>query len=322
MNAQPRIFAVIPCYKVRGQVIGVIDAVPPEVTRIICVDDACPEQSGKFISEHCKDPRVRVVFHEQNKGVGGAMVTGYKAALEEGADIVVKIDGDGQMDPKLVPLFVAPLQKGLCDYTKGNRFFRPEDVRGMPRLRLFGNGVLSFLTKLSSGYWDVFDPTNGYTAIHAAVLKRLPLKKIDPTYFFESDMLFRLNVMRAQVRDIPMKAVYGGESSSLQVRLVAGPFLRKHARNFLKRVFYNYYLRDFNMASLELVFGLLFFVFGTAWSLVKWGAGAETGVPASAGTVMLGALPIIIGFQMILSFLQYDIQSVPKSPLHPNLSDE
>lgn len=322
MSAQARIFVVIPCYKVRGQVIGVIDAVPSEVSRIICVDDACPEQSGQFIREHCKDPRVRVVTHDKNKGVGGAMVTGYQAALEEGADIVVKLDGDGQMNPKLIPLFVAPLQKGLCDYTKGNRFFRPEDVRGMPRLRLFGNGVLSFLTKLSSGYWDVFDPTNGYTAIHASVLKRLPLKKIDPTYFFESDMLFRLNVMRAAVRDIPMKAVYGGESSSLQIRLVAGPFLRKHARNFFKRVFYNYYLRDFNMASLELVFGLLFFVFGAVWSLVKWGAGAETGVPASAGTVMLGALPIIIGFQMVLSFLQYDIQSVPKSPLHPNLSDE
>jgi glycosyltransferase involved in cell wall biosynthesis len=312
---------VIPCYKVKEKVMGVIGGIPPDVSHIFCVDDACPEKSGEFIRENCADPRVQVLFHEKNRGVGGAMVTGYKAALEAKADIVVKVDGDGQMDPKLVPLFAAPIQKGLCDYSKGNRFFRPDDLREMPTARLLGNGILSFLTKLSSGYWDIFDPANGYTAIHASVLREMQLDKIDPTYFFESDMLFRLNILRAVVRDVPMRAVYGGESSSLYIRRIVWSFLRKHIRNFFKRVFYNYYLHDFQIASLELFLGVLFLVFGTAWGISKWHYSATHGIEASTGTVMISVLPIVLGFQMLMSFLQFDIQSVPKNPVHRNFSD-
>src|SRR5690606_26734158 len=135
-------------------------------------------------------PRVRVLNHAENGGVGAAVVTGYEAALAEGADIVVKIDGDGQMDPALIADFVRPLLAGDADYTKGNRFYDIASLQEMPKLRLAGNAVVSLICKIASGYWHVMDPTNGYTAIHRTALSALPLRKIDRGYFFESDMLF------------------------------------------------------------------------------------------------------------------------------------
>ncbi len=318
----PVIAVVIPCYRVKGHVLDVIKRIPEDVAYIFCVDDACPDQSGDFIKRACTDPRVQILRHDQNQGVGGAMITGYEAALKTDADIVVKVDGDGQMPPEILPTFVAPILAGLCDYTKGNRFYRPEDVRCMPRIRLFGNGLLSFVTKLSSGYWNIFDPNNGYTAIHTNVLARLPLHKIARGYFFESDMLFRLNLLHAVVIDIPMQAVYDNETSSLDIKKILWPFIRGHVRNFYKRIGYNYFLRDFNLASLQFILGILFMVFGTVFGLVEWHEGAETHIAASAGTVMLSALPVILGFQMLLSFLQFDIQSVPRFAVHQGLPVE
>ena len=319
---KPVIAVVIPCYKVKDRIIDVLTRVPAEVSHIICVDDACPDHSGDFIKQACSDKRVQILFNQKNLGVGGAMVTGYKAALNTDADIIVKIDGDGQMAPEIISSFTTPILKGLCDYTKGNRFFRPEDLQAMPTARLLGNGILSFLNKLSSGYWGTFDPTNGYTAIHARVLRQLPLDKIDHSYFYESDMLFRLNIVRAVVMDIPMKAVYAGEASSLTISSVLCPFLWGHLRNFYKRVTYNYFLRDFSIASVELILGIAFLLFGAIFGLTEWHKGQALGVPASAGTVMLSALPVILGFQMLLSFLQFDIQSVPRFTLHQNLLDD
>lgn len=177
MEADKRIAVVIPSYRVKKHILEVISGIGNEVERIYVVDDLCPEQSGDFVEAHCDDPRVRIIRHEVNQGVGGAVMSGYRAAIEEGVDIIVKVDGDGQMDPSLIPYFVEPIISGNADYTKGNRFFDLESVRAMPRIRLFGNAVLSFMTKMSSGYWDLFDPTNGYTAIHADVAKHLPFEK-------------------------------------------------------------------------------------------------------------------------------------------------
>jgi dolichol-phosphate mannosyltransferase len=318
VTAAPRIAVVIPCYRVRDRVTDVIAAVPPEVARIYCVDDACPEQSGAAIEARCTDPRVAVIRHAANQGVGGAMASGYRRALEDGMDIVVKIDGDGQMDPALLPLVVDPIRRGEADYAKGNRFHAPEALAGMPPLRLVGNALLSFLTKLSSGYWTIFDPTNGYTAIHAAVLAQLPLGKIAKDYFFESDMLFRLNTIRAVVADVPLAARYGSETSGLRVGRVIGPFAWRHLRNFLKRIVYNYYLRDFQIASVELVIGVLALAFGVVFGLAEWAAHSASGTLTPAGTIMLAALPIIVGVQMLLAFLNFDIQSVPRRPVHPS----
>ncbi len=315
-GAKPKIAVVIPCYKVKAHIGALVASIPSDVWRIYAVDDACPEKSGDFIKKVSEDKRLKVLKHEVNKGVGGAVMTGYRQALKDGADIVVKIDGDGQMDPALIPHFTAPIMAGVADYTKGNRFYRVEDVKSMPALRLFGNAVLSFMTKLSSGYWQSFDPANGYTAIHARVLAALPLEKINERYFFESDMLFRLGTLRAVVGDIPMRAHYGEEESNLSIGKIILPFLCGHLRNFTKRLFYNYVLRDFSVASIQLVLGPLLLVWGVLFGLGAWAESESTGVAASAGTVMLAALPIIIGMQFILSFLQYDIQATPRDAIH------
>jgi glycosyltransferase involved in cell wall biosynthesis len=310
------IAVVIPCYKVRGHILNVIARIGPEVTKIYVIDDACPEGSGSYVLQSCGDARVSVLTHEQNRGVGGAVMTGYRQALVDGAKVIVKIDGDGQMAPELIPYFASPILSGRADYTKGNRFYDLKNISNMPRLRIFGNAILSFMAKLSTGYWSVFDPTNGYTAIHADVVAHLPLEKISNRFFFETDMLFRLNIIRAVVLDIPMDARYGEEVSNLSIRKVLGEFLHKHTCNLAKRIFYNYFLRDMSIASLELVGGIVLFLFGSIFGAYHWIFLSNNEIPAPAATVMLAALPIVLGLQLILAFLGYDIASVPRDVLH------
>lgn len=310
------IAVVIPCYRVTRHIMQVLAGVGPEVWRIYVVDDQCPDASGDLVDAQCKDPRVVVLRHDFNQGVGGAVMTAYRAAIADGAKVIVKIDGDGQMDASLIPEFVAPILSGEADYTKGNRFFNLEEIRAMPALRLFGNAVLSLMTKLSSGYWDLFDPTNGYTAVHADVARLLPFDKISRRYFFETDMLFRLNTLKAVVLDIPMSASYGDEVSNLRVSRIVGEFMFKHVRNFLKRIFYNYYLRDLSIASIELPLGLTLFFGGVLFGGWHWLVSARNGVATPAGTVMLSALPTLMGLQLILAFLAYDIATVPRRARH------
>jgi glycosyltransferase involved in cell wall biosynthesis len=316
------IAVVIPCYRVRKQILEVLSAIGPECETIYVIDDGCPEDSGRRVESECRDPRVRVIRHSENRGVGAATITGYRAALADGARWIVRLDGDGQMDPALIPRLVRPIREGRADYTKGNRFFDLEGVRAMPTVRIIGNSLLSFASKLSSGYWDVFDPNNGFTAIDAAVARRLPFDDISKGWFFESDMLFRLGLLRAVVADVPMRARYGDESSSLVVRSVIPEFARKHFVNTCKRIGYNYYLRNFNIASIEIALGVLLFVGGMGFGLSRWAAGSATGVPTNSGTVMVAALPVIIGVQLILAFLSYDTQNVPKDVLHERLGPD
>jgi len=317
--AGQKIGVVIPCYKVTRHVMDVILSIGPEVDVILCVDDACPDGSGNFIEENCSDPRVKVLRNEQNRGVGGTVIRGYKEAVRLGLDVVVKIDGDGQMDPALLKQFATPIVDGKADYTKGNRFYSPEFLEQMPSIRILGNAVLSFMSKLSSGYWDIFDPTNGYTAISAKVLKIMRLERLHERYFFESDMLFRLNIVRARIIDIPMAAKYADEESGLKISKIVGPFMLGHLRNMVKRIGYNYYLRDFNVASVELLSSLLLIIFGSVFGLYKWVAESAQGDIATAGTVMISALPIIVGIQLLLAALSYDVSSTPKDAIHPNL---
>ena len=320
-GAWQRVAVVIPVFRAARHILGVLAEIGPEVRRIYVVDDACPEGSGALVQKRCTDPRVRVVPREANGGVGAAVITGYEAALADGdVDIIVKLDGDGQMDPALIADFVAPIARGDADYTKGNRFFDLEGLQQMPGLRLFGNAMLSLMNKVSSGYWDIFDPTNGYTAVHANIVRRLPLSKISQRYFFESDMLFRLNVMRAVVWDVPMRARYGDEVSNLKVSRVAGEFFVKHLRNTAKRIFYNYYLRDVSVASFELPLGLSLTLFGGCFGGYHWLHNANLGVATPVGTVMLATLPILVGLQLLLAFANYDIGAVPRRPLHLSMS--
>ena len=240
-----RLAVVIPCYRVRGHILEVLARIPSEVTHITCVDDGCPDKTGALVEEKNEDGRVAVIVNDRNEGVGGAMKRGYQTALEAGADIIVKLDGDGQMDPALIPSLIAPIVDGHADYTKGNRFFSVENTASMPRYRIVGNIVMSFVSKFSSGYWHVFDPNNGFTAIHSAALRLLPLPKISDDYFFESDILFRLNTLRAVVVDVPMLAVYGDEESHLKIREALPVFAVKHAGNFVKTNFLQLFLAQF-----------------------------------------------------------------------------
>jgi glycosyltransferase involved in cell wall biosynthesis len=296
--------------------LGLIDAIDAQVHAIYAVDDACPEGSGSHIQQHCQDPRVRVLFNAKNLGVGGAVMAGYQQAVADGMDVLVKMDGDGQMNPSLLGDFVRPILHGEADYTKGNRFFDLEGVRAMPPVRIFGNAVLSVMSKVSTGYWHLFDPTNGYTAVHATVVSRLPLDKISQRYFFETDMLFRLNTIGAVVLDVPMDAQYGDEVSGLKIRSIVGEFFFKHLRNSFKRVFYNHYLRNVSIASLELPLGLLFLGTAAGYGGYHWAHSAALGMSTPAGTVVLSAVLVLAGLQFLLAFLAADMAAVPTRPLH------
>lgn len=316
-----KIGVVIPCYKVEKEILDVISKIKKDVDHIFVIDDCCPNQSGALVEKHCTDTRVVVRRNEKNLGVGGAVMVGYALAIEYGMQIIVKVDGDGQMNPQLIPAFVKPIANGEADYTKGNRFYSLELIRGMPKGRIFGNAILSLITKFSSGYWNIFDPTNGYTAINSKVAKLLPFQKINHGYFFETDMLFRLNTVRAFVQDIPMQAIYAQEESNLQIHKVIYPFLINNLKNFFKRIFYNYYLRDLSIASFELPLGILLLVSGSSFGLYKWIQSSQLDIPATAGSVMLSALPILTGVQLILAFLASDIASVPDRVIHSKLQD-
>ncbi len=317
--SQVTVAVIIPSYRVKKQILSVIEKIGESVQSIIVVDDACPEHTGEFVKSECKDPRVTVVFHPQNQGVGGAMISGFKKALELNADIVVKVDGDGQMNPQLIPKLIAPLIEKRADYVKGNRFFNLYSLTEMPTVRLIGNASLSFISKLSSGYYQIMDPTNGFIAIEQSVLKALPLDKIAKDYFFESDLLFRLNISRAVVLDLPMDAHYGEEKSNLKITRIIFPFFRRHMKNLLKRIFYNYFLRDFSVASVELVLSIMFIGFGFIFGAYHWMENMQNQTSTPTGTVMISTLTIILGFQLFLSFLTHDMSNVPLKPLSKEL---
>ena len=300
------ICVVVPAYKVSMHIVEVLESLGPEVSKILVVDDACPESTGNFILEESIDPRLEVIRHTVNKGVGGAVKTGYKRALELGYEIIVKIDGDGQMDSSKILELVDPIINNRSDYTKGNRFFEIEAVRQMPKTRILGNLGLTFMTKFSTGLWHVFDPNNGFTAIRSSVLKKLNLDKIDDRYFFESDMLFRLNLIQARVADVKLPAIYGEEKSNLKIKRVLFEFPVKHARNYLKRIAYTYYLRDFNLASIELPLGIVLGSFGLILGGYSWIHGIITATQTATGTLILIAMSFLSGLQLILAFLSYD----------------
>lgn len=318
-GATPVVAAIIPAYRVRRHILGVIAAIGPECHYIYVIDDKCPENTAELLDAECRDTRVRVIRHAENTGVGGAVMSGYAAAIHDGAAILVKIDGDGQMDPALLPMFVAPILCGDADYTKGNRFWDLREITRMPLARRIGNLGLSFMSKLSTGYWDVFDPTNGYTAIHASVAATLPFDSISRRYFFETDMLFRLNTVRAVVLDVPMDARYGDEVSGLKISKIAGEFAAKHMMNFGKRIGYNYFLRDLSLASLELLAGAALLGFGLLFGLYHWWQSAMAAEPTAVGTIMIATVAVVSGLQFLLAFFGHDIAAVPKRCLHPLL---
>jgi dolichol-phosphate mannosyltransferase len=310
------IAVVIPAFHAEKHIEGVLRSIPSWVRTIIVVDDCSPDQTGSLarrIGE--EDARISVVTHGVNQGVGGAMRTGYQAALDRAADIVVKMDGDGQMDPAALPVLIWPILKGKADYAKGNRFWDLAALRNMPLVRRFGNTALSFMCKMVTGYWATMDPTNGYTAIHRTALASLPLSSIASTYFFECSMLINLNIIGAVVADVPMKARYGLETSSLSIRRTLLEFPPKLFLGYVRRLVVKKVLYDFAIDVLYLTAGVPFLLFGIVFGLLKWLHFFRLGVPAPAGTIMLAALPVILGFQLVLNAIIFDFMSVPSKPL-------
>jgi glycosyltransferase involved in cell wall biosynthesis len=309
------IAVIIPAYLVAGEIEGVLNELPDYVRHIIVVDDASPDNTSELVKAHAnRNRRIVLVRHERNRGVGGAMLSGFKKALELGAQVIVKIDGDHQMDPAYIPELVIPLLEGKADYAKGNRFRDFESLRHMPLVRRIGNLGLSFLTKAATGYWNCFDPTNGFFAVRAGILRELPLARIDQGYFFETSMLANLYLLGAFILDVPMPARYRGERSSLSIWRVLFEFPAKLFVTLLRRILLRYFLFDFSMVSVYLLAGIPLILFGLIFGGVKWIQYLELGVPAPTGTVILPTLALILGIQILLSAIEIDMNAVPKAP--------
>lgn len=307
---------VIPAYRVERDIEAVLHSLPPYIKYIIVVDDASPDSTFERVTAAAqKDERILLLRHLQNQGVGGAMLTGFQKALELNAQIIIKLDGDGQMDPARIPALIEPLIEGKADYTKGNRFRDFKSLQMMPFVRRVGNLGLSFLTKVATGYWNLFDPTNGFFAIRAEVLARLPFDKIDRRYFFETSMLANLYLLNALVLDIPMPARYGSETSSLSIRRALFEFPYKLSTIFFRRMLLRYYLYDFSMVSLYLLIGIPLLLFGGIFGGIKWVQYASQNIPAPTGTVMLPTLSVILGIQILLSAIEIDMNSAPRKAL-------
>lgn len=311
-----RIAAVIPCYRVEREIQSVLQKVPAYIKHIIVVDDASPDSTADLVTASAKqDERVLLIRHPSNRGVGGAMLTGYRKALELGAQIVVKIDGDGQMDMERLPELLKPLLEGQADYSKGNRFRDFKPLQKMPLIRRVGNMGLGFLSKAATGYWNMFDPTNGFIAIRSEVLAQLPLDRVDQTYYFETSMLANLYLIGAVVKDVPMPARYQGEISNLLIHRVLFEFPPKLIATFIRRQILKNFIYDFSMASIYLLTGLPLLIFGLTFGIYKWIHYASLGIPAPTGTVMLPTLSVLLGIQFLLSAIEIDLRSVPKEPL-------
>ncbi len=307
-----RIAAVVPAYKEEKMISQVIDTMPEFVDHIVIIDDHSPDDTSAVV-QASTDDRVVLIRHEVNQGVGGAIITGHRAAMELGADVNVIMAGDAQMDPAYLPALLDHVTIEGYGFAKANRFFAPESFEGMPRYRIFGNIVLSFMTKLASGYWHLFDPQNGYTAIRTEVLRRVPLDNVARRYSFENDLLIHLNILQVPAVDVPIPAVYGEEVSSIKLGRVVPELLSLLTRGFWRRIWYRYVLWSFSPIALLLVLGLLLFVFGVGvaiWVCFQIAAS----VVATAATVMLAALPLMLGTQMLISALQLDIQASPSTP--------
>lgn len=307
-NKRPNVVVVIPCYRVSEKILNVLGNVPPFVSKIIVVDDACPEKTGKIVKQSKFSKRVTVITNATNLGVGGAMKVGYLEAMRTKPDLVVKVDGDGQMNPRDISKFISPIMEKEYDYVKGNRFFSFENVSQMPLIRKIGNLALSFMSKLSTGYYEIFDPNNGFTAISGSCLGQIPLKNINNGYFFESDMLFQLNLLGAKVLDVSLPAIYNDERSSLRIWHALIIFPKNHLRNLFKRIIYTYYLRDFNVASVQLFIGTILFYWGIYLGLNTWLHNMSNNMASSPGTIVLVAILIISGLQLLLSFLSFDMR--------------
>lgn len=308
---EQRIAVIVPCYNVAATLEGVVRTLPAWVAAVVLVDDGSTDDTAGVMAR-IRDPRIHVVRHEKNRGVGAAVLTGYAKAETLGMRVFVKMDGDGQMRPDDLESLVEPVVRNRADYAKGDRFTHYASLKKMPVSRRFGNALLSFLTKCVSGYWNIFDVTNGFTALRASTYRKLDMLGVHHGYFFETSMLIELNTVLARVVDVDMPSVYQGEKSHLKVGRVLLCFPPLLLRGLVRRFWRRYVVRDFGILSLCVLTGLPLFGFGVTYGITLWLNPPHAGEPTPAGTVMLAALSIILGFQLLLTSLILDIVFMPR----------
>lgn len=307
------ISVVIPCYNVAGHIEEVISSLPENISWIIVVNDCSKDDTEPILLRlAAENKKIIYIRHEVNQGVGGAMMSGYRKSMELNAQIIIKMDGDGQMDPANIPELIKPLLEDKADFTKGNRFRDFRALRTMPILRRIGNLGLSFIIKAASGYWNIFDPTNGFTAIKNQALLNVDFNRIHKRYYFETSMLIELYYGNAVIEDIPMKAMYGNEVSGLSKTRTFFGFPPKLFFAFIKRIILKYFLFDFNIASLYWLFGFPLFLAGTINGITNYIRYSGSSLAAPTGTVVIPTLLIILGFQLLLSAVSFDINNYPK----------
>lgn len=259
------VFIVIPCYNVKNKIDKVISKSLKYADKIIIVDDKCPEQTGNYVKHKIKNKKILVIFNNKNLGVGGATMIGYRTAIKLNAKVIVKMDGDGQMNPYYIPNLVKNIIEGKAGYCKGNRLFNKSIVIKMPFIRLVGNFLLSFISKFSTGYWNIFDFTNGYTAISSQALKKISSSKISKNFFFETDILYNLYLKNIKVIDINIPAIYNNSKSNLKISNVFLYFFKGNIKNFLKRVYLIHLKNNFLK---KIIFFILFTVTSYYYSII------------------------------------------------------
>jgi glycosyltransferase involved in cell wall biosynthesis len=310
------IIVCVPAYNEEARIANVIRAMPDFVDHIIVVDDKSVDRTLE-VAQNTPDPRLILIASPVNQGVGGSVIAAYTRALalpaaQENNAIAVKMDGDGQMRPEHLTLLLNKIIDEKFDYAKGNRFFETTYLRQMPRLRILGNIGMTFLTKLASGYWNIFDPQNGYTAITSRALRSLPLGKLHRRYFFENDMLIHLNIDHRRVADAPIPAHYAAERSKLSITRATASFPFLILRGGLTRIFQKYILRDFSPIALFLITGFLLLLWSFIFGSIVWMRSIATNTAAPTGTIMLVVIPLILGFQLVLQAITLDIQNTPR----------
>jgi glycosyltransferase involved in cell wall biosynthesis len=302
------IAVVVPCYNEETQILGVIETMPAFVDRIIIVDDRSPDATAEVVRAAMRThPNVELLVHEENRGVGAGIATGYKRALELGMDVAVVMAGDGQMPPDELPDIVRPVTSGVADYAKANRLVTQDAWSTIPRARFLGNSMLSLLTKIASGYYQVADSQTGYTAITAAMLRRIDLDAMYPRYGYPNDMLVRLNVLRARVVDVASVPVYDvGEKSGIRIRRVLFTMSWLLLKRFVWRLWKLYVVRDFHPLVMFYVLGIVMLFGGIvssiALALLAIGDGTVSGASAVAASILLQSGLLLTLFGMLFDF--------------------
>ncbi len=309
-----KIAVVIPYYNAANEIVKVVNGLPDFVDSIVIVDDKSPEtlptDKLKALSVASK---LVMLENEENLGVGGATKMGFVRAINDENDIVIKVDADDQMDTSYMPQLIDAIIQNKCEVAKGNRFTDFKALNKMPLVRKIGNLGLSFLTKMATGYWNNFDPTNGFFAVRTDLLKRVDLSKVANRYYFETSLIAEFYYQNARIKDVAMPAIYGDEKSNMTVWKMPFVFLPKLMKTFFKRIAKTYFLYDFNVSSLYILFGLPAFLFGVIYGGYKWWYFSSRDLFAPTGTIMVVTLSIILGFQLLLQATQFDIMRAPKA---------